>query len=95
MPPEFPPQPPPRNGLGTAALVLGVVAVVFGFIPIVGLFVAAPSAPLALAFGLIGVIRAEKGTATNKGAALAGSILGGGASVGMAVIVAASIGPVT
>lgn len=87
--------PPPRNGSGTAALVLGLVAVVFGFVPIVGLFIAAPSAPLALALGLIGVVRAERGVATNKRVALAGSILGGVASVAMVVVVAASVGPVT
>lgn len=94
MPPETPSQPSPRNGLGTAALVLGIVAVVFGFVPIVGVFVAGPSAPLALAFGLIGVVRAEKGTATNRRVALAGSILGVGSCVVMAVVAAASIGPV-
>jgi hypothetical protein len=53
---------PPSNGLGTAAMVLGIISVVFVFIPILGL-VAWITSPLALIFGLIGLGRAPKGGA--------------------------------
>ena len=66
----------PRNGAGSIALVMGVVALVFAFVPIIGEFIAAPSAVLAIVLGLIGLGRVEKGLATNGGQALAGSILG-------------------
>lgn len=57
----------PRNGMGTAALVLGILGVIT--LPIV-------FSVLAMVFGGIGVSRASKGEATNKGMALAGLILG-------------------
>lgn len=66
----------PQNRAGSIALVMGTVALVFAFIPIIGEFVAAPSAVLAIVLGLIGLGRVEKGLATNGGQALAGSILG-------------------
>lgn len=83
----------PRNGAGAAALVFGIIAAVFVFVPVVGPFVAAPAAPLALGCGLVGFLRAENGAATNKGMALAGGVLGLGSSLGIIVIVAAAIGP--
>lgn len=57
-----------RNGLGTAALVLGIVSFcAFSFvIPPV----------LAVVFGVIGRNRAKRGEATNKGVATAGLVLG-------------------
>ena len=57
-----------RNGLGTAALVLGIVSFcLFGFvIPPV----------LAIVFGFIGRNRAKRGEASNKGVATAGAVLG-------------------
>ncbi|MEW2513488.1 DUF4190 domain-containing protein [Streptomyces sp. NPDC046870] len=65
-------QPPPSNGLGTASLVLGIVATV-GFV----------LWPIALAMGILAVIlgglgrgRANRGEATNPGVALAGVICG-------------------
>lgn len=87
--------PPPqhRNGANSAALVLGIIAAIFVFVPIVGPFVAAPSAPLAFGCGLVGLLRAENDSATNKGMALAGSLLGLGSILGMIVIIAAAIGP--
>ena len=54
---EDPSRSRPRNGLGTAALVLGVVAIVFAFVPIIGEFVAAPAAVTAVIFGLVGLDR--------------------------------------
>ncbi|MEU0135496.1 DUF4190 domain-containing protein [Streptomyces sp. NPDC006296] len=64
--------PAPANGLGIAALVLGIIAVVgfcmWGMGIILGV--------LALIFGIIGRGRAKRGEATNGGMALAGIILG-------------------
>lgn len=64
--------PAPANGLGIAAMVLGIIAVVgfcmWGFGIILGI--------LALIFGIIGRGRAQRGEATNGGMALAGIILG-------------------
>ncbi|MEU1125584.1 DUF4190 domain-containing protein, partial [Streptomyces sp. NPDC005899] len=64
--------PAPANGLGVAALVLGIIAVVgfcmWGFGIILGI--------LALIFGIIGRGRAKRGEANNGGMALAGIILG-------------------
>lgn len=69
-------RPPERNGAGDAAFTLGVVAIVFVFVPIVGDFIALPSALGAVVLGVVGVIRAERGLATNPGKALAGALLG-------------------
>ena len=62
----------PNNGLGVAALVLGIVGTVLFFTTIL----AAILGVLALIFGIVGRIRASKGEATNGGQALAGLILG-------------------
>lgn len=64
---------PARNGMGTTALVLGILACVLAFIPILG-FVSYPLALLGIIFGLVGLRRASKGIATNRGVALAGLI---------------------
>ncbi|MFC7931437.1 DUF4190 domain-containing protein [Streptomyces cinereoruber] len=65
-------QQPPSNGMGTAALVLGIVAVagfcLYGLGVILGV--------LALIFGIIGVKKAGRGEATNRGMAVAGIVLG-------------------
>lgn len=69
--------PRPRNGMGDAALALGIIGLV--------LFVAFPLAMvlgvLALIFGAIGRGRARRGEASNRGQALAGMICGGVALV--------------
>jgi len=74
--PPMPPMPPapqtpgagqPQNGMGTAALVLGILQ--FVCLGTIG-------AILAIIFGRIGMKRAEQGLATNGGAAKAGFILG-------------------
>ncbi len=67
------PQAPARNGMGTAALVLGILALVFAilFFP-VGLVLGI----LAVIFGFIGRGRANRGEATNGGAATAGLVMG-------------------
>jgi hypothetical protein len=76
MPAAPPQQPvfPPRNGLGTAGFVLGLIGLLFSFVPIVGV-VAWPLVILGLIFSLIGFGRARAGKATNKGLAVAGAIL--------------------
>lgn len=88
-PPSFPPasSPPPtysdgrqsdrqtRNGLGTAALVCGVIAAVVSMVPVVNWFTW-PLGVLAIVFGAVGWSRANKGEATNKNAAVAGVVLG-------------------
>jgi hypothetical protein len=80
--PYFPPtatdlQPqgqPPRNGLGTAGFVLGLVGLLFSFIPIIGI-VAWPLVIVGLVLSIIGIARASSGKATNKGLAIAGAVL--------------------
>lgn len=87
VPPPPPPPPPynsdgpvpggrqPRNGLGTAALVCGIIAVVLSFVPGVNWFTW-PLGVLAIVFGAIGWSRVNKGQATNKGYTIAGLVLG-------------------
>lgn len=65
----------PSNGMGTAALVCGIIAVVLSFIPGINWF-SWPLGILAIVFGAIGWGRANKGRATNKGIAITGLVLG-------------------
>ena len=72
----------PSNGMGTAAMVLGILAVcLFCIYGIPSLILGA----LALIFGILGRKRVQRGEATNSGQALAGIIMG---SIGMALGVA-------
>lgn len=76
MPPE-PAAPAPaqrRNGFGTAGFVLGLVGLIFAFIPVIGV-VAWPLTILGLIFALIGTVRATRGKADNKGIAISGLVL--------------------
>jgi len=61
-----------RNGLGVAALVLGILAILASITVIGGVIFGL----LALIFGFIGRGRAKRGEATNGGIALAGAITG-------------------
>jgi hypothetical protein len=61
---------PPKTGLSTAALVLGIVASCIGLIPILGIF-ALPCALLAIIFGAIGIRRNVK-----RGFAITGLVTG-------------------
>lgn len=71
---------PPSNGLGTASLVLGILAAA-GFL----LYpVALVLGILAVVFGVIGRAKARRGEATNPGVALAGLICG---AVGIVLVV--------
>jgi uncharacterized membrane protein HdeD (DUF308 family) len=77
---------PRRNGMGTAALVIGVVALV-----LVVLILFAPLGAflglVALVLGIVGLVRANRGQADNRGQALAGLVTGA-----LALMFAASIG---
>ena len=73
---DQPSKPLPRNGAGSLAVVMGVCAVVFAFVPIVGEVVAVPASLTAVALGLVGLWRVDRGIATNGGQAFAGSVLG-------------------
>jgi hypothetical protein len=65
---------PPRNGLGTAGFVLGLVGLVFSPIPFVGV-VAWPLVVLGLILSAVGVARVRAGKATNKGLSIAGIVV--------------------
>ena len=64
-----------RNGIGVAALVFGVVALVLVILLLfspLGAFLGL----LAILFGILGLIRANRGEADNRGQAVAGLITG-------------------
>jgi hypothetical protein len=63
----------PRNGLGIAALVLGIVGCVFGF-PLT-FFIAGTLGLIGTILGFVGLSRVRKGIATNKGVTIAGIVL--------------------
>ncbi|WP_030951895.1 DUF4190 domain-containing protein [Streptomyces sp. NRRL S-481] len=82
--------PAPQNGMGTAAMVLGIVSCtlfcLYGVISLV-------TGILAVIFGIKGRKRAEAGVATNHGQAQAGLIMGViGILLGVAVIVLIAVG---
>jgi hypothetical protein len=64
-------RPAPKNGIGIAALVLGILAVLTGFFLIGGLL-----GLVAIVLGFIGSGRAKRGLATNRGMAITGIVLG-------------------
>jgi membrane-bound ClpP family serine protease len=77
---SYPPARPRRNGMGTAALVLGIL----GLVLVVLIFFAPLGAVLgllAVAFGVVGIIRANRGEADNRGQAVAGLVTGAAALV--------------
>jgi len=79
-----------QNGMGTAALVLGILGLVAcgGFTIILPL--------LATVFGAIGRKKADQGLANNKGSATAGLVMGIiGLAIGLSWVVLALIGTVT
>ncbi|WP_143267934.1 DUF4190 domain-containing protein [Amycolatopsis alba] len=65
---------PPRNGLGTAGFVLGLVGLLFSPIPFIGV-IAWPLVIVGIILSGIGFSRAKSGVANNKGLALTGIIL--------------------
>jgi hypothetical protein len=71
-------RPAPQNGLGTAGFVLGLLGLLFSFIPLIGI-IAWPLVLLGVILSGIGLSRARNGRATNRGLAIAGvacSVLG-------------------
>ncbi|MGQ7296080.1 DUF4190 domain-containing protein [Quadrisphaera sp. KR29] len=64
-------RPAPRNGVGLAALILGILALLSGFFVIGGLL-----GLVAIVLGVIGSRRAKRGLATNRGMAITGIVLG-------------------
>ncbi|MER8045331.1 DUF4190 domain-containing protein [Streptomyces sp. NPDC094032] len=64
-----------RNGLGTAALILGIIGTLSGLIPLF-FWLAGILGLIALILGLVGKGRVKRGEANNKGVALTGAILG-------------------
>ncbi|NUT51868.1 MAG: DUF4190 domain-containing protein [Saccharothrix sp.] len=84
--PPMPPQQsqPPRNGLGTAGFVLGLVGLVMSPIPLIGV-VAWPLVILGLIFSAVGLARVGKGKATNKGLSITGIVV---SALGLAVCIA-------
>ncbi|KDN18127.1 MmpS family transport accessory protein [Amycolatopsis rifamycinica] len=84
-----PPAAPPRNGLGTAGFVLGLIGLVIAPIPVAGV-VAWPLAVLGLILSAVGVARVRARKATNRGLSIAGvvvSLLGLVVSVLWAVVI--------
>ena len=74
--PGYPAARPRRNGMGTTALVLGVVALTLVLLLLfspLGAFLGL----LAVLFGILGLMRANRGEADNRGQAVAGLVTGG------------------
>jgi hypothetical protein len=68
----------PQNGLGTGGFVLGLLGLLFSFIPLIGI-IAWPLVLLGVILSGIGLSRARSGRATNMGLTIAGvacSVLG-------------------
>jgi cytoskeletal protein RodZ len=74
MPPATEQRPEPKNGLGTAGFVLGLIGLIFSFIPLIGV-VAWPLVILGIVLGGVGFARVRSGKATNKGLTIAGVVL--------------------
>lgn len=94
-PPAPAPQPAPKqgNGFGVTALVLGIIALVLGFIPGINLL-AFVLAPLAIIFAIVGLIVSGKRGA-GKGTSISGlvtGILSLVVTIGMYVLVFNAIG---
>lgn len=87
-PPREPaPRPWPRDGMGTAAFVLGLIALVMFWTALLGVVLGVP----AVVFGLVGHRRAARGEATNGWMALTGAVLGLVGLVLSATLIAAAL----
>ncbi|MFJ3586399.1 DUF4190 domain-containing protein [Streptomyces sp. NPDC090127] len=69
------PQVAMRNGLGTAALILGIIGTVSGLIPLL-FWLAGILGVIALILGLVGRGRVKRHEADNKGVTTTGAVLG-------------------
>jgi hypothetical protein len=75
------------NGLATAGFVVGLVGLLFAFVPVIGI-IAWPLVILGIVFSAVGLNKALKHHAVNKGLAIAGltvSIVGLGVCIAWAV----------
>ncbi|MET7995295.1 DUF4190 domain-containing protein [Amycolatopsis sp. NPDC005232] len=72
-----------KNGLGVAGFVLGLIGLVFAFIPVIGL-IAWPLTILGVIFGVVGIVRVNKGEADNKGMAITAVVL---SAIGLVICV--------
>lgn len=93
LPPAGSPAPRTSNGLGVAALVLGIIALIFAFVPFAN-YVAIALALVGLILGVIGLV--SKGR--SKGLPLSGTIISGIAlilSIIMVVVYAAAFAAVS
>lgn len=94
-PPGYaPPQQPRQNGLGTAGFVLGLVGLLFSFIPVIGI-IAWPLVIIGLVLSIVGFLRTRSGRADNKGLAIAGialSVVGLVVCILYAVVFTAAVG---
>ncbi|MTD54885.1 DUF4190 domain-containing protein [Amycolatopsis pithecellobii] len=61
----------PRNGLGVSGMVLGIVALVFSFVPVIGV-IAWPLSIVGTVLSGVGINYVRTGRADNKGVAIAG-----------------------
>jgi len=66
LPPVYLAPQGPRNGLGTASFVLGIIATVLSIVPFLNIIVLVPAGLTGLGVGIGGVYRLSHGTATNK-----------------------------
>ena len=80
--PGWPTSSAPRNGLGVAALVLGILGLVLSFVIVGGVL-----GLVAVVLGIVGLIRVRRGAANNSGMAIAGIITGV-----LAILVAVVVG---
>ncbi|MEX2562311.1 MAG: DUF2510 domain-containing protein [Nitriliruptoraceae bacterium] len=64
------------NRIATTALVVGILALIFAIIPVVGVIVGSPLGLFAIIAGAIGLIVSKK-SGKGRGASIAGLILGG------------------
>ena len=76
------PVPPPRNGLGTGSLILGIIAVLLSCTVFGGLL----GGLIAVVLGIVGLLRVKRAEANNRGVAIAGIALGG-----LAILLSAAI----
>ena len=73
----------PRNGIGIAALVVGIVALLFSWFPGAGLL-----GIVAVILGVVGLSRVRKRLATNRGMSITGIVLGALATlIGIGVLI--------
>ncbi len=76
---------PPQNGIGTASLVFGLLALATNWMPLLSL-VGLIAGVLAVVFGAIGLYWAGTGLATNRGTAAGGLFSGLGALLVMVLL---------